>query len=55
VHVLQAHGLEPLELQAKEGLALINGTQFITALGAEVSVFHLRCIAVAASVNAHFS
>lgn len=24
-------GLEPLELQAKEGLALINGTQFITA------------------------
>ncbi|BBN83338.1 histidine ammonia-lyase [Pseudoalteromonas sp. A25] len=26
---LQEHGLEPLELQAKEGLALINGTQFI--------------------------
>lgn len=29
--VLRQHGLEPLELQAKEGLALINGTQFILA------------------------
>ncbi len=27
--VLKEHGLTPLELQAKEGLALINGTQFI--------------------------
>ncbi len=27
--VLAAHGLSPLELHAKEGLALINGTQFI--------------------------
>ncbi len=27
-------GLEPLTLEAKEGLALINGTQLITALGA---------------------
>ncbi len=26
---LAAHGLKPLDLQAKEGLALINGTQFI--------------------------
>ncbi len=31
--VLRAHGLEPLELQAKEGLALINGTQFMAAYG----------------------
>jgi histidine ammonia-lyase len=29
--ILVAHGLEPLKLQAKEGLALINGTQFILA------------------------
>ncbi len=29
--VLQQHGLQPLRLQAKEGLALINGTQFILA------------------------
>ena len=30
-HVLKAHQLEPIRLQAKEGLALINGTQFILA------------------------
>jgi len=29
--VLQQHDIQPLELQAKEGLALINGTQFILA------------------------
>ncbi|XP_071499402.1 histidine ammonia-lyase-like [Diadema antillarum] len=33
--VLKAHGLTPIELGPKEGLALINGTQMITALGAE--------------------
>ncbi len=27
-------GISPVELQAKEGLALINGTQFMTAIGA---------------------
>lgn len=31
---LEAAGLQPIELQAKEGLALINGTQLITAIGA---------------------
>ena len=29
--ILEEHGLKPLRLQAKEGLALINGTQFILA------------------------
>jgi histidine ammonia-lyase len=31
---LRLAGLEPLELQAKEGLALINGTQMMAAVGA---------------------
>ena len=31
---LRVAGLEPLELGAKEGLALINGTQFMAAIGA---------------------
>jgi histidine ammonia-lyase len=31
--VLEAEGLEPLVLEAKEGLALINGTQATTGLG----------------------
>lgn len=34
--VLEKHGLEPIELQAKDGLALINGTQFMSAYGAYV-------------------
>ncbi|MFO0664210.1 MAG: histidine ammonia-lyase [Polyangiaceae bacterium] len=31
---LEKAGLVPLELEAKEGLSLINGTQFMTAIGA---------------------
>ncbi|XP_063301211.1 histidine ammonia-lyase [Pelobates fuscus] len=34
-YVLQAHGLKPVSLKPKEGLALINGTQMITSLGCE--------------------
>ncbi|XP_067358588.1 histidine ammonia-lyase isoform X2 [Channa argus] len=34
-YVLEAHGLKPVTLRPKEGLALINGTQMITSLGAE--------------------
>ncbi|CAL8322185.1 histidine ammonia-lyase [Gadus morhua] len=34
-YVLEAHGLKPIVLRPKEGLALINGTQMITSLGAE--------------------
>lgn len=33
IDVLDEFSLLPLELQAKEGLALLNGTQFMTALG----------------------
>lgn len=33
--VLASNGLTPLKLGAKEGLALINGTQMMTAVGAE--------------------
>ena len=31
-------GLEPLELESKEGLALINGTHFMSAIGAVLTV-----------------
>ncbi|XP_014104426.1 PREDICTED: histidine ammonia-lyase isoform X2 [Pseudopodoces humilis] len=34
-YVLEAHGLKPITLRPKEGLALINGTQMITSLGCE--------------------
>ncbi len=30
------YGLQPLQLEAKEGLALLNGTQFMSAIGGEV-------------------
>ena len=33
-HVMQRAGLEPIRLQAKEGLSLVNGTQFMAAAGA---------------------
>ncbi|UXI22178.1 Glutamate-cysteine ligase catalytic subunit [Sarcoptes scabiei] len=34
-YVLESHKLKPLKLKPKEALALINGTQLITSLGAE--------------------
>ncbi|KAF1372625.1 hypothetical protein PFLUV_G00267800 [Perca fluviatilis] len=33
--VLEGHGLQPLMLKPKEGIALINGTQLMSSLGAE--------------------
>ncbi|ORY48197.1 hypothetical protein BCR33DRAFT_782576 [Rhizoclosmatium globosum] len=36
--VLKEFGIEPVVLGPKEGLALINGTQFITSLGSEAVV-----------------
>ncbi len=35
--VLQQHGIEPLQLRFKEGLALINGTSAMTGLGALIA------------------
>lgn len=52
--VLKAHGLEPLNLGPKEGIALINGTQLITSLGAE-AVERSRLIAKQADVIAAMS
>jgi len=47
--ILKANQLKPLELDAKEGLALINGTQFITSLGAE-AVSRAENISIVADV-----
>ncbi len=41
---LNQAGLKPLTLEAKEGLALINGTQAMAALGA-LGVYRARCLA----------
>jgi histidine ammonia-lyase len=44
---LRRAGLEPLVLGAKEGLALINGTQFMTAIGALVLARAERLVKIA--------
>ena len=44
---LASIGLEPLELDAKEGLALLNGTQVSTALAAEGLQGAIDCFAAA--------
>lgn len=54
---LREAGLEPLELGAKEGLALLNGTQLMTALGALLvadadRVLATASVSVAMSVEA---
>jgi histidine ammonia-lyase len=46
---LRRVGLEPLELRAKEGLSLINGTQFMAAFGA-LGAVRARRLAVAADI-----
>jgi len=51
---LRRHGLEPLTLEAKEGLALINGTQAMTGLGALVLADALS-LARAADISAALS
>ena len=54
---LAAAGLEPLVLQAKEGLALLNGTQMMSAIGALVAadadrLSHVASVAAAMSCEA---
>ncbi len=56
---LEAAGVEPLRLGAKEGLALINGTQFMAAYGAALVVRAKRLlkhadVIAAASLDAAF-
>ena len=47
--VLDIFSWEPIKLKAKEGLALLNGTQFMTAYGVVIS---LRARQLAAAANA---
>src|SRR5436853_959733 len=46
---LSAAGLEPIRLAAKEGLSLVNGTQFMAALGA-LGLVRARRLAEAADI-----
>ena len=46
---LRAVGLEPIRLHAKEGLSLVNGTQFMAAFGA-LGVVRARRLAKAADI-----
>ncbi|CAL4099478.1 unnamed protein product, partial [Meganyctiphanes norvegica] len=50
-YVLESHNLTPIVLKAKEGIALINGTQLITSFGAE-AVERAETIALQADVVA---
>ena len=49
---LRRAGLEPVRLQAKEGLALNNGTQFMTGLGALALVAAERAVEAAEVIGA---
>jgi histidine ammonia-lyase len=51
---LSRAGLEPLRLQAKEGLSLINGTQFMAAFGA-LGAVRTKRLAVAADIACSLS
>lgn len=49
---LQQAGLSPLDLQAKEGISLINGTQFMTAVAALAFIEAERLVAEADIIGA---
>lgn len=44
--VLRSYGLTPASLQAKDGLSLVNGTQFITGVGSYALQGGINCIQV---------
>lgn len=50
--MFQKTGLKPLELSAKEGLALINGTQFIAAFAVKVVERLFNCLEAADLIGA---
>lgn len=55
--MLQQFGWEPLHMKAKEGLALINGTQFMSAYGVYCLLFakklsHISDVVAATSIDA---
>ena len=47
LEILTKHGLKPLTLESKEGLALLNGTQAIGSVGCLALARALRCVHVA--------
>jgi histidine ammonia-lyase len=51
---LRRVGLEPIRLASKEGLSLVNGTQFMTAMAA-LGVVRLRRLAVTADIACSLS
>lgn len=50
--VLTKHGLTPIVLESKEGLALLNGTQAIGSVGCLALIRALRCVHVADAIGA---
>lgn len=50
--VLAELGLEPIELQSKEGLALLNGTQFMSAYGTWAIIKARHLVAMADKIGA---
>ncbi|MFN8576735.1 MAG: histidine ammonia-lyase [Candidatus Sericytochromatia bacterium] len=52
IDILKINKLEPLKLKAKEGLALINGTQAMTAVGVINLIKAKRLIDIADSISA---
>ncbi|MDX1640111.1 MAG: histidine ammonia-lyase [Balneolaceae bacterium] len=54
LQVLKTHDLEPIELQPKDGLSLINGTQLMSAYGAyvlEKTLYLLKVADVASAMS----